>query len=89
MGAVETTLEALFPALLVIGGKEYACSGVGGAGLNEFVEGGRVEEGRRYFRVDKGLLAARPAPGTLLVWKDAEGGPKKLRVTRLSREPLA
>ncbi len=87
MAAVETTLSDLFPAVLRIESEEYACTGVGGAGLNEFLQGGRAEEGKRYFRLLKSLRPARPMVGAVVVWVDATGPVTRFKITECPDRP--
>lgn len=65
----DSTLEALFPAVLKIGGLNYQATGVGGAAALEYLEdGGQAPTGTRFFRVQKAFLATRPETGTRIEW---------------------
>jgi hypothetical protein len=86
MAATDATLRDLFPATVRIAGVEYAAAGVGGSALNSYLEGGRVEEGRRFFRIAKSLLA-RPAPGATLEWLDATGAVSRFTVMEVPDRP--
>lgn len=86
MAASDATLADLFPARIRIGGVEYAASGVGGSALNAYLEGGRAETGRRFFRVSKALLD-RPAVGTTLEWIDATGAVTRFDIMEVPDRP--
>lgn len=73
MARAEETMQALFPATVKIGGVTYAATGVGGSAKDEYVDGGKVYEGVRFFRILKSALADRPADGTPLEWLTANG----------------
>jgi hypothetical protein len=69
MARVEATLEGLFPATIRISGTTYACTGVGGSAMLEYLdEGGQAPAGTRVFRVQKSILATRPETGTRIEW---------------------
>lgn len=81
MARVDATLDGLFPATIRISGTTYACTGVGGSAMLEYLdEGGQAPAGTRVFRVQKTLLATRPETGTMLEWLTSPAG----GVTRLT-----
>jgi hypothetical protein len=69
MGRVDKTLNDLFPAVIRIAGKSYACTGVGGSAALEFLsDGGQAPAGTRFFRLEKSILSTRPETGTQIKW---------------------
>jgi hypothetical protein len=81
MSRADHTLEGLFPATLRIAGLDYACTGVGGSAMLEYLsEGGQAPAGTKVFRVRKDLLPTRPETGTLVQWMDAPESVARLTV---------
>lgn len=74
MAAADQTLSDLFPASIKISGTTYTGTGVGGNALNTYLDGGKVQQGDRYFRIPKSQLTAAPAAGTLVEWLEAPTG---------------
>jgi len=81
MSRADHTLEELFPATLRIAGLDYACTGVGGSAMLEYLaEGGQAPAGTKVFRLRKTLMATRPETGTLVQWIDSPGSVTRLTV---------
>lgn len=81
MASADQTLSDLFPATLKIAGVRYTGTGVGGNALNAYVDGGKVAQGDRYFRISKDQLATAPAVGSSIEWLEAPTGtPRFLRL---------
>lgn len=87
MGQVDATLEGLFPAVLKIGGVNIQATGVGGNAMNEYVDGGMVPQGTRFFRVRKAFLPARPESGTRIEWVASPGSSTRLTIMEVPDRP--
>lgn len=86
---VDSTLDEMFPAVLVIGETEVACSGPGGALYSEYVEAGEAEVFRFSFRIDRAKVPTdwQPVMGASLEWKLSEDISLPLEISRVPYRP--
>jgi len=85
---VDSTLEALFPAVIKIGGENYQATGVGGSAALEYLEdGGQAPTGTRFFRLQKAFHPSRLETGTRIEWVQSPGSVTRLTVMDCADRP--